>query len=138
MRASVHLFLFCFIHLFFTVLFSSNEIFAYDIVLRWDANEEPDLAGYRLYSRIENPCPPYNLIDSYAETDLSNPLLPEVTVINLEDNIKYFFVVTAYDSHRNESAYSNIIFVQNGQGGGDACFSNSSGVDGGGGGGGGG
>jgi hypothetical protein len=94
--------------LHFSVYIFPVNILAYDIILAWDANQ-PNPEGYNLYSDFENSSPPFNLIDSYPINELTNPLSPMVTVNNLEDNVVYYFAVTAYDEKGNESDYSNII-----------------------------
>ena len=106
-----------------TALFSSAAIPVYEKSLAWDANDEPDLEGYILYSRVGNPCPPYNYIDTYPEDELAYPLSPRVMVTNFEYNTKYYFVVTAYDTDGYESDYSNIIYLNNGQWGSANCSS---------------
>jgi len=93
-KESSHFYLICLVYLLSTALFFPAEISAYERTLAWDANDEPDLEGYKLYSRVGDPCPPYNYIDAYPEDELANPLLPMVKVTNLEDDTKYYFVVT--------------------------------------------
>jgi hypothetical protein len=114
------------------------DMSAYEKTVAWDANDEPDLEGYILYSSVGNPCPPYNYIDTYPEEELANPLRPMARVTNLEYNTTYYFVLTAYDTNGYESYYSNIIYVYNGQWGDASCSSLNTGFNGGGGGGGGG
>ena len=138
MKSAFHFFLICLVVLLSTALFSPAVISDYEKTLAWDANDEPDLEGYKLYSRVGNPCPPYNYIATYPEDELANPLIPMVKVTNLEDNKIYYFVVTAYDKEGHESDYSNIIYLNNGQWGSANCSSlgdssNSGGGDGGGG-----
>ena len=127
LKKSSHFYLVCLVYLLSTAFVSPFEISAYEITLAWDANDEPDLEGYKLYSRVGNPWPPYNHIDTYPEDDLANPLLPKVKVTNLEDDKKYYFVVTAYDTEGFESDYSNIICVINGKGGNANCSSSGGG-----------
>ena len=117
-------------------LLFATEVSAYEATLAWDANIEPDLAGYKLYRRIGDPCPPYDLIGEYSVDVIVNPLLPDVKVAGLANDSKYYFVVTAYDTDENESGYSNIVHVINGQSENASCSSLSGGGGGGGGGGG--
>ncbi|UCE52202.1 MAG: hypothetical protein JSV31_23540 [Desulfobacterales bacterium] len=111
----------------FMTLFFLAEAPAYKATLAWVPNEEADFAGYKLYGRIGNPCPPYDLIDTYLENALANPLSPMVQVDGIENDKKYYFVVTAFDTSRNESDYSNIIYLINGLWGDAICSSGEGG-----------
>ena len=68
-----------------------------EISLAWDANSEPDLAGYIIYY-------------GDASGDYSHSLdvgdVTEFTVTGLDDSGTYYFAATAYDRDGNESAYS--------------------------------
>lgn len=75
--------------------------FAADVTLQWDANTEPDLAGYKIYHGTES--------GVYGEPiDAGN--VTEYTVTGLEER-QYFFVVTAHDTEGLESDYSNEVFT---------------------------
>jgi len=97
---------------------------AVDRTLAWDANSEPDLAGYILYYGIESRgC----VLDPEDETfiytgpqarqgaspivislsGLEDPANPGYTLYGLEDGIEYYFAVTAFDLAGNVSLYSN-------------------------------
>jgi hypothetical protein len=104
----------------FVLCFPVNTL-AYNAKLAWDPNEEPDLEGYKLYSRRGDPCPPYNNIDTYQESDLSDPFNPMVEVADLEREVTYYFVVTAFDTDALESGYSNIVWVKNEEWGNAQC-----------------
>lgn len=71
------------------------------VTLAWDANSEPDLAGYRLYSGT-NGSGIHTLL-----ADVGNVTL--VTVSNLTLGATYYFVVTAYNTSGLESTPSNEI-----------------------------
>jgi hypothetical protein len=92
----------------FVLLFASVTA-AYQITLAWDANTESDLEGYLLYGREWSPCPPYDYIATYPVTELANPLNPRCKVTDMEKDVIYYFVVTAYDTEGNESDFSNIV-----------------------------
>jgi hypothetical protein len=134
-----HIYLACLVYLVSLPVFVPADIFAYQKTFAWDANGEPDLEGYILYGRVGDPCPPYNYIDTYPEEELANPLMPMARVTDLENNTRYYFALTAYDTDGYESGYSNIIYLYNGQWGHASCSGGggSGGVSGGGGGGGG-
>ncbi len=92
-------------------------IHAQEITLQWDANTEPDLAGYKLYYKASDTGgAPYNgtgiifdgqVVDS--PIDVGN--VTEVTV-DVPDGQKIFFAVTAYDNEvpSLESDYSDEIY----------------------------
>jgi len=115
---------FCLIFLI-SFLFTFS-VFAKDITLRWDANIETDLVGYKLYYRTDGlsytiPTPPEDIIDQGVSpiiisiTDPSAPFYmdnidPEFILTGLDLSDKdYFFVLTAFDNEIpfNESGFSN-------------------------------
>jgi len=69
--------------------------------LSWQANKESDLAGYRVYKS----CQSGNYISSIADVGLDTFLLN----IPVDCDTTYF-VVTAYDTAGNESAFSNEVY----------------------------
>lgn len=71
---------------------------AASVTLEWDANEESDLSGYRLYIGTE----PGNYS---TVTNVGNST--RATVPNLQDATTYYFVVTAYNTLGLESVPSN-------------------------------
>ena len=106
-------FLFCLIALtvFFSLLYPSI-CSAQNVTLAWDPNSEPDLEGYVVYRNVGSPGPPYKFSSTLPEDDLSNPLIPVVTMTGLKENTEYFIAVTAYDTEGNESHFSNEICVE--------------------------
>jgi hypothetical protein len=112
------------------------------VTLAWDANSEPELKGYSIY--IQEDDGSFTWIDSWDETELVNPLLPQVTIQGLQPRDFYYFVATAYseteESDFSEDACGKLIpgydhyvdcdFQENqpnpgqkkGGGGGSACF----------------
>ncbi len=103
--------------IFFFLFFLSFQTlcFAADITLRWDANTETDLAGYKLYYKTDTPGSPYDGAGADQGPSpidiplgsLSNPGNPESTITGLDASHIYFLVITAYDTEGNESGYSN-------------------------------
>ena len=102
-----------------TFIIIPTSINALDLTLRWDANTEPDLAGYKLYYKVsdDQPGPEYNgtisdqgpsPIDIPLNTIGFDPENPEFRVTGLLDN-RHFLVLTAYDNETpfNESGFSN-------------------------------
>lgn len=67
------------------------------VIITWDPNEEPDLAGYRVHYGTAS--------RDYGQwQDVG--LVTEHTVTLPSDVGTYFFAVTAYDTAGNESGYS--------------------------------
>jgi chitinase len=102
--------------LFLTTLFLifQTSSYAANVTLQWDANTEPDLAGYKVYYDTDYGTPysgteategasPISVPIGY----LSDPDNPEFTFINLDESNVYYFVVTAFDDEGLESDYSN-------------------------------
>jgi len=94
--------------------------FSMDVTLRWNANSEPDRAGYRIYydtdtgSPYEGKGPAES--DSPIDVKIDNVEIGDAasyTVLGLNDDESYFFAVTAYDTSGNESGYSNEVSTDN-------------------------
>ncbi len=72
---------------------------ALDVRLAWDANTEPDLAGYRVYLREEGRTFDYGQPEwEGVETNCA--------IRDLDEDTHYCFVVRAFDTVGNESADS--------------------------------
>ena len=75
-----------------------------ECILRWDANKEHDLAGYKVYYGTKSK-------DYSTIIDVGN--ITECYLFDLYYDIIYYFAVTAYDTANNESNFSkevNMIF----------------------------
>ena len=74
----------------------------YSVTLEWDANSEPDVAGYKLYFGTASGI--YTeTFDAGKVTVAAVPLVPGVT---------YFFAITAYNGEGLESGFSNeVVFT---------------------------
>jgi hypothetical protein len=82
------------------VLWSST---AWSAMLTWNANSEPDLAGYRVYQCSQQPCT--------RASGTASPLvtLGQVTSFNIETPaVTQYYFITAYDLTNNESGESNL------------------------------
>jgi hypothetical protein len=81
--------------------------YAADVTLQWDANTEPDLAGYRIYqsdtSGIYTFGPDYD-VEDLTVAQAGDP--PSCTLTNVL-NATWYWVVTAYDTEGLESEPSN-------------------------------
>ena len=67
------------------------------VVVSWQPNTEPDLAGYRIF---------YGTTTNFYSVTLDAGTATQWTVNNLTTGNTYYFAVTAYDTCGNESAYS--------------------------------
>ncbi len=73
-----------------------------EIHLGWDANNEPDLTGYRLYRTVDED----NLFNYDVIYDSTGTTFND---IGLEYSTRYFYRIAAYDDAGNESSLSNAI-----------------------------
>ena len=80
------------------------------VTVRWNPNNEPDLAGYVLYSSQGAPGEPYDYVATYP-LDSINPAKPSCRILKMQRHVPYYFVVTAYNTNNIESGYSNEIDV---------------------------
>jgi hypothetical protein len=85
---------------------------AAEITFAWNPNSESDLDGYSVYQSIGSKGPPYELIGELYLDELADPDNPEVTLTQLQEDVNYYFVVTAYDKAGNESQFSNEICLK--------------------------
>ncbi len=81
----------------FVIMPFSNAMAA-SVDLAWDANTEPELAGYKIYYGTSS--------GSYtASKDVGKTTT--CTINGIDEGKTYYFVATAYDGQNNESGYSN-------------------------------
>ena len=94
-----------------------------DITLQWAPNNEPDVAGYKVYYSQS-----YDYNAPYWET-----IEPKCTIYDLDTEKTYYFVVRAFDNDGFTSSNSNEVMLQEGTpvnsvgngvggGGGGGCF----------------
>lgn len=89
--------------LYATATLLSSQVWAGNLTVSWAANKEPDLAGYKIYYS-QTP-------GSYAQ-HVDVKLALKYVFSNLSEGQTYYFVVTAYDTANNESAYSIEVSAQ--------------------------
>lgn len=91
--------------LFYIVFVLSTFCNAAEVTLAWDANTEPDLAGYRIYKTLT----PDQYIFVKDDPDNNNKVWEGTTTTAtiLVDEGQCWFVATAYDISGNESWPSN-------------------------------
>ena len=88
------------------MLMASTAWAVTNVSFQWDANTEPDLAGYKIYRS-----------QTSGVYDLANPVMTipctvndtsctQTTEMEVPDGI-WYWVATAYDSEGNESGFSN-------------------------------
>ncbi|WP_052440697.1 Ig-like domain-containing protein, partial [Geobacter sp. OR-1] len=77
---------------------------ASSVILRWDPNTEPDLAGYKVYYAPES-----GTFDAATPIDVQNQTA--TTIDGLDPAKSYSFAVTAYNSSGLESGFSNVLAV---------------------------
>ena len=99
------------------IVFSFSPALAIDYNLAWDANEEPNIEGYKIYYTADWPGPPYDGLHPFyphsdSPIDVGN--VTEYTLHDLEEDVVYYLAVTAYDSEGYESGYSNQISTADG------------------------
>jgi len=83
----------------FPFLFLPDASAATRASFRWEANTEPDLAGYRIFTREQNRSYDYQN-PSWEGTDTY------CTIYDLDESRTYFFVVRAFDNEGYESENS--------------------------------
>ncbi len=77
---------------------------AWGATLTWDANKEPDVAGYRVYKCGQQPC------GQAFGTAMLLVILGKVTSFNIGTPVvPKYYVITAYDFANNESDESNVV-----------------------------
>ena len=70
---------------------------AASVDLAWDANTEPDLAGYKIH---------YGTASGHYSHTIDVHNTTQYTLTDLDDGVTYYLAATAYDVDDNESAYS--------------------------------
>jgi hypothetical protein len=93
------LFRFIFLTFIFQYIFIFNSLAATQVSLAWDPNSEPDVAGYRIFSREQSQSYDY-ANPSWEGTDTS------CTIYGLDETKTYCFVARAFDTEGNESENS--------------------------------
>jgi hypothetical protein len=92
-----------------TIFFLTKLIFLPETVhgafLRWNANTEADLTGYRIYYGTSSR-------NYYRFVDPGNVTAYQLGKLNLPENVSYYFSITAYDSTGNESEFSAELHVR--------------------------
>lgn len=77
------------------------------VTLQWQANTEPDLAGYRAFYRLADQG--YNYAIPAWEGTVTT-----CQITGLDDTKTYYFVLRAFDAEGYESGNSNEVYIING------------------------
>lgn len=89
----------CFLGKIFLVFFLiASTCEAAEVTLAWDANTEPDLAGYVIH---------HGKSSRNYDTQIDVGNQTTYTLYGIEESMTHYFAVTAYDFEGNESDYSN-------------------------------
>jgi rhamnogalacturonan endolyase len=72
------------------------------VILSWDANYEPDLAGYSVYRAKQED-------GSFTRLNDNLIILTEFTDTDVQNDTIYYYTVTAVDTDNNESDYAEIL-----------------------------
>lgn len=99
----------CHYLLIFVLLFFGSVTSGYtiDVTLKWIPNNEPNLAGYKVFYRQEGQS--YNFTDPYWETTE-----PTCTIYDLDETKTYYFVVRAFSHEDFQSDNSNEVCLEAG------------------------
>lgn len=104
--------LFCATNIIAMVIFvflCANFARAGEATISWQANTEPDLAGYKIYygtSTRDAECPPANYPNKVDVGQTTSSTAPTYKLENLADGQTWFFSVTSYNSSQQESCFS--------------------------------
>ncbi|MGA1825952.1 MAG: choice-of-anchor U domain-containing protein [bacterium] len=92
-----------------------SNVYSSQVTLAWDKNSEPDIVAYKIYYKTDFSGEPYE--GTGAEegdspitvllSSLVDPNNPTYSLTNLNNDLDYFFAVTAIDLTNNESDFSN-------------------------------
>jgi len=80
------------------LVFTAQMSHAASLNLAWDANSEPDLAGYKIY---------YGISSGKYDTNIDVGKVTEYELSGLIENKIYYIALTAYDTCYNESEKSD-------------------------------
>jgi hypothetical protein len=96
--------------LLFLLLVPAVFCLSADVTPSWDPSPSPDVQGYYVYYKQNDPTLPFDgtgANEGSSPIDVNDDLT--TTITGLSDSSIYYFTITAYDSDRNESTFSNIV-----------------------------
>jgi hypothetical protein len=80
------------------LLFLTGSAYSAQMTLAWDPNNEPGVAGYRIY---------YSLLRRQCSSSVDAGNRTSYTLSSLEDGKTYYLAATAYDQYGDESDFSD-------------------------------
>jgi hypothetical protein len=90
-----------------------DACYAFSVQVQWDANPEPNVAGYKVYYKADSPVLPFNgtgAAEGASPLDVHNQTSADIS--GLDPTKAYYFAITAYDSSGIESPYSDLIILE--------------------------
>jgi hypothetical protein len=78
-------------------LILASKVNSGDVILSWETNSEQDLKGYKVY---------YGNSSGYYNKSINVGNVSTYRISELNEEVRYYFAVTAYDTAGNESVYS--------------------------------
>lgn len=91
------------------VFFGRGLVYGQDITLQWDANTEPNLAGYNIYESELSA----GAGSQWVKIDQVEKDVTEYTAAGRDDFKSYAYQVTAFNDQDHESFVSNVAYKQN-------------------------
>ena len=89
--------LICLAVLILVIFCLEAKVYSDQVIVRWNANTEADLAGYKLFYGTSTAN--YEIIDDVGDVTTH-------TITDLVKGVTYFIALTAYDTFDNESGFS--------------------------------
>lgn len=87
---------------------TASQAQAQDITLQWDANTEPNLAGYNIYESVFGAMAG----NEWVKIDQVGKEVTEYTAAGRDDYTSYAYQITAFNDQGNESFVSNVAYLQ--------------------------
>lgn len=89
---------------------ASAQVFAKDVSLAWDRNQESDISGYKIYYKSGSSTGTFDGADAtQGKSPLDVKNVTALTLNGLDPAKNYYFQITAYDTAGNESGFSNMV-----------------------------
>jgi len=95
---------------------TASQLLAQDVTLTWDASPSEEVTGYKVYYKPNNQTLPLNGVganEGPSPVDAGKAL--SFTLTGLADKTTHYIAVTAYNAKGDESSFSNIVSVNNGE-----------------------